>query len=125
MITPFDILDEAKALLDLPPETRTEARRRTIIGRCYYAAYQHLSSHEIAKDYCRTPGQNVGMHKSFLDYLKRVKRPDVYNAVRVLEFLRRWRTTADYHLKDSIDDALEETCWNQANKLMSEILPPA
>ena len=65
------------------------------------------------------------MHKSFLDYLKRVKRPDVYNAVRVLEFLRRWRTTADYHLKDSIDDALEETCWNQANKLMSEILPPA
>ncbi|MEI8395591.1 MAG: hypothetical protein WCF85_12695 [Rhodospirillaceae bacterium] len=123
MITPFDILSEAKTLLDLPPETRTEARRRTIIGRCYYAAYKHLHSHDVAKGYRHSPGQNTGSHRSFLNHLKESDQPDVVKAIKVLEFLLSYRVQADYFLDIEIIDSLATDCWKRANFLMTRTLP--
>ena len=123
MISAQDILDEAKQLLALPRSRRTEARCRTIIARSYYAAYHHMIAHEVGRGYRRSKDETVGMHRAFIDFLKRAPDPEIAEAGWILHRLHRNRITADYKLHGTIPDGTEQQCWEDAENLIVELFP--
>lgn len=102
MTTPADLLNEAK-LLDRDP-AKTETRRRTIVGRAYYAAYHGALAHQASGDFAFEPGKrdvsgrHRGRHQQLIDFLKQSQNPALKRAGRKLEILRLRRTGADYNL---------------------------
>ncbi len=123
MISAQDILDEAKQLLALPRSTRTEARRRTIIARSYYAAYHHMVAHEAGRSYRRGKDETTGMHRAFIDFLKHSSDPEIAEAGWILHRLHRSRINADYRLDSEIPDGAEQKSWKDAGNLMIELFP--
>ncbi|HYG89627.1 MAG TPA: hypothetical protein VD978_25605 [Azospirillum sp.] len=102
MTTPADLLKEAK-LLDRDP-AKTETRRRTIVGRAYYAAYHGALAHETVQGFAFEPGKrnsegrHLGRHQQLIDFLKRSRNPVLQQVGEKLELLRLRRTQADYRL---------------------------
>lgn len=122
-VSPVDILDEARALLALPRSQRTEARRRTIISRAYYAAYHHLLKHPEVRGFrsARTAGK--GMHTQFLDYLSGAGDRNVLHAAAILRKLRELRVAADYHLDKRLAARSETQALEDAAAMIEDILP--
>ncbi|MBI1207051.1 MAG: hypothetical protein GC191_07145 [Azospirillum sp.] len=123
MITARDILSETADLLRLPKSTRTEARRRTIICRSYYAAYHHLRGHPIGQGFVKKPEERTGMHRAFLNYLERSTDRRIIRAQKMLNNLYDWRIRADYRLNIAIPNDIEQRCFEDAESLVDDLLP--
>ena len=121
MITPAKILHEAKALLN--GDVQTEVRRRTIIGRCYYAAFNHVRIHNSAKGFRREEGK--GVHGALIRYLASSDDSNVRYAGKKLRGLFQARTKADYHLEYPVDRGEEMVAYVDADEIMNEILGEA
>lgn len=100
MTTPGDLLSEAQALADSAQTDRT--RRRTVVGRAYYAAYHHLLEHGRSRGYAPSgrdhKGKPVGVHAALIDWLKHQPDRALYDAGLDLEALKNLRIKADYVL---------------------------
>ncbi len=118
MISPEDLLDEAKALLGLA--TSSEARRRTIIGRAYYAAFHFLRSHECCKHYQEERG--LGTHRNLINYLSESRSLNVLFAARILNSLYSYRCRADYMLNMDIERGLERRAVEDTEDIFNEAL---
>jgi hypothetical protein len=80
-----------------------QARARTVISRCYYAAYQLADAVISAKNY---PIENVLDHGVTWKALRKSGTPDEISAADAGVRLMRDRKKADYH--NEIDGNLEE-----------------
>ncbi len=118
MTTPTDILDEAKIFLDA--RVLTEVRRRTIIGRCYYAAFNHVRGHDSAKGFQREEGESV--HAALIRQLVRSDSSNIRYVGKKLRGLFQARTKADYYLKDPVGRGEEMVAYEDADEIMNEIL---
>ena len=118
MTTPTDILREAKILLN--GDVQTEVRRRTIIGRCYYAAFNHVKGHDSAKDFQRDKGESV--HAALIRHLVRSNIYNIRYAGNKLRGLFRARIKADYHLENPVDRGEETVAYEDADEIMNDIL---
>ncbi len=121
MTTPTDILHEAKILLDAG--VVTEVRRRTIIGRCYYAAFSHVRGHDSAKGFQREEDQ--GVHGALIRHLVSSDDSNIRYAGRKLRGLYQARIKADYYIEHPVDRGEEMVAYEDADEIMNEILEEA
>ena len=121
MTTPTDILHEAKIFLDA--RVLTEVRRRTIIGRCYYAAFNHVRGHDSAKGFQREEGE--GVHRALIRHLVSSDGPNIRYAGKKLRGLFQARIKADYHLEHPVARGDEMVAYEDADEIMNEILEKA
>ena len=126
MTTATDLLNEAKLLNR--DAAKTEARRRTIIGRAYYAAYHKALEHPASKDFAFEPGKRDshgryrGRHQQLIEILKQSKDPLIKNVGRKLETLRLRRNDADYDLSSPLKRDLESDSIALAEEILLEDL---
>ena len=106
MTTASDLLDEARALAIAGHSN--PVRRRTVVGRAYYAAFHHLL--EIAKrqfgyryDSPGAKNKRFGVHRHLIEYLGKCADADLRFAAELLDKLRSHRITADYALYREIE----------------------
>ena len=118
MTTPAEILHEAKVLLN--GDVLTEVRRRTIIGRCYYAAFNHVRGHDSAGGFQREEGK--GVHGALIRYLVSSDDSNIRYAGKKLRGLFQARTKADYYLEDPVGRGEEMVAYEEADEIMNEIL---
>ena len=104
MITPGEILNEARVLLN--GVVINEPRCRTIVSRAYYAAYHHALQHPAAKNF--NPTEKQSPHTALAYHLIKTDDANIRFAGKLLQALRLRRTTADYtlHLKVRQQEAL-------------------
>ncbi len=121
MTTPAEILHEAKVLLS--GDVLTEVRRRTIIGRCYYAAFNHVRDHDSARGFQREEGE--GVHRALIRHLVRSDDTNNRYGGKKLRGLLRARIKADYHLENPVDRGEETVAYEDAGEIMNEILGEA
>lgn len=121
MIKPLDLLEEAKELAKTA--RNREVRRRSAISRAYYAAYHRVSEVAKREGYRFDGGRGVGMHLHLFEFLARLPDPDVKQAVKFLKTLKEQRVDADYRLDESVPMHLMEEVIEQADYLLTELLP--
>ncbi len=121
MTTPAEILHEAKVLLN--GGVLTEVRRRTIIGRCYYAAFNHVRNHDSARGFQREEGE--GVHGALVRYLVGLDDSNLRYAAKKLRGLFHARIKADYDLELPVDRGEEMVAYEDADEIMNEILGEA
>lgn len=117
MNEPTDILRDAEQLVGA---AMTEARRRTILNRTYYAALHYLRSHPCASEFHDQPGQSI--HRYLVKYLAQSRKRGVIHCAQLLVRLRGRRELADYHLGDTITAAMAEEALEDAQEIIEEAL---
>lgn len=126
MTSPEDLLGEAKTLAENP--VRNDARRRTIIGRAYYAAYHCALAHQAAEAFSFSPDRrnarqrHIGRHQQLIEHLRASPSKVVRRVAESLLELKEWRTAADYHLDSPIPLQQEQTCLDLAEEIILEDL---
>lgn len=122
MIAPKSILEDVKSLLRLPPSTSTEVRKRTILSRSYYAAFHHVQKHPVSRGF-KGRSEDVGVHRSLLRHLRASGDRDTLYAAHLLGSLYEWRIIADYRLDQGLRAGIEQTCAEDAEAILDEVLP--
>lgn len=121
MISPNDLLSDARHLTGAG--ALSEARRRTILSRCYYAAYHHLRGHSCARSFDEYAPGNTGMHKRFITYLAKHTDSQVRLAGARLSSLYSLRLRADYRIGLTIIPGAVEDALADAEEILFEIFP--
>jgi uncharacterized protein (UPF0332 family) len=102
-VTPGDLLTEAQALsADI---NHSEARRRTVVGRAYYAAYHALlaAATRAGYRYARDDGRPPGSHENLMEWaMNRSGSLDLGKSAFALRDLKRQRAKADYRLTETV-----------------------
>lgn len=117
MIKPADILRDAEQLAGT---AMTEARRRTILNRTYYAALHYLKEHPCASEFRDQPGQSI--HRFLIKHLAQSSNRSVIHCAQLLVRLRGRRELADYHLRDTVTAAMAEESIEDAGEIIEEAL---
>lgn len=117
MIKPVDILRDAEQLAGT---ATTEARRRTILNRTYYAALHYLKEHPCAAKF--RDRQERSIHRSLVEHLAQSSNRSVIHCAQLLARLRGRRELADYHLRDTVTVAMIEESIEDAGEIIEEAL---
>lgn len=131
MIRADDLLGEASGLLT---ESMTEARRRTVMGRAYYAAYHHVFEHPAIADIAneieelRECNRKVGKappgaHSLLVRKLRGTRDRTLCRAGDILSRLLNARIKADYHLGAVVTDVEAPESVALAKRLFNDVLP--
>lgn len=123
-VTPDDLLAEAKLLATAA--RASEARRRTVISRAYYAAYHTLLQAAQAKGYVYETQQNrpAGRHENLIHWCEgRPSDPDLKQSARRLLTMKRHRVSADYKLHARLDYDLMQILLENAEALVEDLIP--
>ncbi|HEY0836391.1 MAG TPA: hypothetical protein VGE72_20960 [Azospirillum sp.] len=126
MTTPSDLWNEAK-LLD-SDSAKTDTRRRTIIGRAYYAAYHRVLSAAKEQGFRYDPdvrgrnGRRLGSHQQLIEFLRVTGVRRAVLAGDALEVLRCRRTAADYELSSPVEIGKETDSVALAEEILFELL---
>lgn len=119
MTSPAEMLADAK---QLDSSGKSDARRRTIISRAYYAAYHFLNDHPCSQAFQSGQNAGVGMHRQFFSYLQGESDRSVSYAGRRLETLYSWRIKADYRLNTPIPHQQTTDCISDAEEIIEDLL---
>ena len=111
-----DLLAEARTLSNAISSSAT--RRRTVIGRAYYAAYHELLGYAITQGYSPA-GRSV--HAQLRDWLQLHGNPDVRRAGDIMEQMRKLRVDADYKPQISISIQDARDALENAGEIIEEI----
>lgn len=117
MNKPVDILRDAEQIAGA---AMTEARRRTILNRTYYAALHYLKEHPCAAEFRDRPGQSI--HRFLIKHLAQSRNRSVIHCAQLLARLRGRRELADYHLGDTVTVAMAEESLEDAGEIIEEAL---
>lgn len=123
-VTPDDLLAEAKALA--AAARASEARRRTVIGRAYYAAYHALLQAVQAKGYVYETKQKrpAGHHENLIHWCEHLQGdPDLKQSARRLLTMKKDRVSADYKLHVRLNYDLMQAVLEDAEALVSDLIP--
>lgn len=123
-VTPGDLLAEAKALR--VAARGSEARRRTIVGRAYYAAYHSLliAAQALGYRYGNENNRPPGRHENLIDWASRQNSAhDLRIAAERLRALKPWRQRADYALDIGVSFTQMEYCLEMAQALIDDLVP--
>ena len=106
-----DLLAEARTLSTAI--NSTAARRRTIIGRAYYAAFHEMLNCATPRGYC--PTGKLSVHAQLITWLNTSGSRDLRRAGGIMKQLRALRADADYepsvaitaqNARDAVDKAI-------------------
>lgn len=121
-VTPGDLLAEAKALR--VAARGSEARRRTIVGRAYYAAYHSLliAALALGYEYSRENNRPPGRHENLIDWaIRQSSIHDLRIAAERLRALKSWRRKADYTLDIDVSFSNAEYCLAMTQALIDDL----
>lgn len=121
MTDPTDLLRDVERLVELPVQERDDARRRTLISRAYYAAFHHVRAIADYADVQQGADARTatGMHRRFLDWLKKQSDPRLNRYGALLLRLYDHRITADYRLGRPIQPGAELAAVSKARTILS------
>lgn len=117
MIKPVEILRDAEQLAS---GITTEARRRTVLSRCYYASLHYLKSHPCAAEFHDRTDRSI--HRSLVQYLAQSRDRTVLHCANLLIRLRNGREIADYSLGGTVTPAMAEESLEDASEIIEEAL---
>jgi hypothetical protein len=123
---PSDILGEARVLNE--DEAKSDARRRTIVGRAYYAAYHHVIQSGELVNFKYEPekrdvrGRHLGRHQQLIAHLAGSKLRGARIAADKLATLRLRRRDADYDLDECLPRGIESDSVKIADEIINEDL---
>lgn len=117
MTEPAEILRDAEQLAGA---AMTEARRRTILSRSYYAALHYLWKHPCAAEFRKEKERSI--HRGLVQHLVQSNNRSVIHCARLLARLRSRRELADYHLADTVTAAMVEKSIEDAGEIIEEAL---
>lgn len=123
-VTPGDLLAEAKALR--VAARGSETRRRTMVGRAYYAAYHSLlaAAKKVGYQYGKDNNRPPGRHENLIDWaIRRSADNDHKIAAERLRSLKAWRHRADYTLDAEVSFSHAENCLAMAQALIDDLAP--
>lgn len=123
-VTPGDLLAEAKALR--VAARGSEARRRTIVGRAYYAAYHSLliAAQALGYRYSKENNRPPGRHENLIDWaMRHSSTNDLRIAAERLRALKPLRHRADYALDIEVSFSHTENCLAMAQALIDDLAP--
>lgn len=123
-VTPDDLLAEAKLLASAA--RASEARRRTVISRAYYAAYHALLQAAQTKGYVydTKPNRPKGSHENLIHWCEHLQGdPDLKLSARRLLTMKRDRVNADYKLHARLDYDLMQTVLEDAEAMVADLIP--
>lgn len=123
-VTPGDLLAEAKALR--VAARGSEARRRTIVGRAYYAAYHSLliAAQALGYRYSKENNRPPGSHENLIDWaMRQSSTHDLRIAAERLRALKHWRRKADYTLDIDVSFSNAEYCLATAQAVINDLAP--
>lgn len=130
MVEPADLLQEARELVDQPGEVR----RRTAVGRAYYAAYHHALRHPAVAAMAAAieekraasvaarkapPGGHTMLQRKLTD----TRDKALGEAGELLARLWRLRVRADYELDGSLGAKEARKSIDWADRLFTRVLP--
>jgi hypothetical protein len=119
LVTPEEMLADVGQLLAVPA---TEARRRTILSRCYYAAFHFMSARPETTGFSVRPGIGQGTHRQFIDYIKRHRDPKVARVGGILGALYFRRILADYQPERDVTNRLAVESMEDAKEIILDAL---
>jgi hypothetical protein len=110
---PLEFLTVARSL----SESQNESERRTSIGRCYYAIFNHfrLKLEQIT----RLPGTDED-HQAVVQYLTKARDRNLYSVGQSLKDLRTSRNNADYVMTAAVDANHSRLALEKADKALEK-----
>ena len=120
--TPGDLLTEAQSLST--EMNKCEARRRTVIGRAYYAAYHALLSAAAREGYRygRENGRAPGSHENLIEWaIHHGDSKSLTQGAVALRRLKNQRAKADYHLNVTVSPGDAQTSLTKAVHLIAAL----
>jgi hypothetical protein len=115
MILPTDLLSEARSLASAA--RNNETRRRTVVGRAYYAAFHALLDAVSATGYNYPRNADPpGRHEHLIAWSMAHSDADIVTAAGLLQELKFFRRRADYALESHLNytdmvDVLEKVAY--------------
>jgi len=122
VIGPDDLLEEARELAKTARSR--EVRRRSAMSRAYYAAFHRADEAARSAGYRFDASEGAGSHVHLLAFLARLPDPGARTAARSLKTLKKQRVLSDYQLAEDISMHMVEQVIEQAEYLLTELLPP-
>lgn len=128
-VTPHDLLLAAKNLHKTPS---TEADRRALVNRAYYAAYQAAYEFHLSLPAPGSVGTASGKHEQLVAQLRNptIKSSDPRHFASrrlgiILGDLLATRVRADYYPNDDVTEEDANTAMFQAQDIFNICYPPA
>ena len=112
-MNPADFLDVADQFKD----SASEARRRTSIGRSYYALYNVVHG-SLSSEGARLEG-TASDHKLLVYYLTKCSDRDADRIGSALRDLHAYRIDADYDMQVSINDGRSKLAYQLAQSMVT------
>ncbi len=130
MTTPADILNDAKLLNE---GATSEARRRAVVSRAYYAVYHHILSQSWAKDFtnelvqigkeAEAAGRHApGRHSLLQRWLGKSPNRSIKYAGSQLADLMSRRVNADYRLHQTMNQLVSTDAVELAEEIIYDTL---
>lgn len=101
-------------------DAATEAQYRTVINRCYYAAYRHLLDHPCTDGIELTKARSA--HQQLIEFLADSDDAAVQHVSDLLRYLHRQRLDADYSALGGPWRAIAEDCVATAEEIIGDAL---
>jgi uncharacterized protein (UPF0332 family) len=122
MTTCQELLKEAQSLAG--SLRGNPVRRRTVIGRAYYAAYHALAEKalELGYRYPRGGAKPPGRHEHLIAWSAGVSDADVREAADLLDDMKSLRRAADYDLRSDPDISDANEMIEKSKHIVCELL---
>ena len=101
-------------------DAATEAMYRTVVNRCYYAAYRYLLDHPCTAGFERTRERSA--HRQLIEFLADSDIAALQRASVLLRYLHHWRIDADYSPLGGPWRAIAEDCVATAEEIIGDAL---
>ena len=101
-------------------DAATEAQYRTVVNRCYYAAYRYLLDHPCTDGFELTKGRSA--HHQLIEFLADSDNSALKRVSVLLRYLHRQRKDADYSPLGGPWRAIAEDCVATAEEIIGDAL---
>ena len=101
-------------------DAATEAQYRTVINRCYYAAYRYILDHPCSDSLEQTRGRSA--HRQLIEFLAESDETALQHVSDLLRYLHGERVDADYLPLGGSWRAIAEDCVAAAEEIIGDAL---
>ena len=101
-------------------DAATEAQYRTVVNRCYYAAYRYLLDHPCTDGFKLTKARSA--HQQLIKFLADSDDAALQHVSDLLRQLHRQRNKADYSLLGGSWRMVTEDCLATAEEIIGDAL---
>lgn len=101
-------------------DAATEAQYRTVVNRCYYAAYRYILDHPCTDGFELTKGRSA--HQQLIEFLAESDDAALQHVSDLLRYLHRQRKDADYSPLGGLWRTVTVDCVATAEEIIGDAL---